>query len=164
MGNKIESYNDLKKEVFNYVKPRLEEILENVLLTLHNQYTRIINEWYNNFDPKEYERTYNTYYASPLRDTAHQLENYYKITMNNDQIVGIAWLTISSKTMYQNTYKDPVGYVFHNTWVRGVHGNEWLNKRIKHPMDPPKTIMYRWFKDFKRDGVNKILKKQGYIK
>jgi len=36
MGNKIESYNDLKKEVFNYVKPRLEVILENVLLTLHN--------------------------------------------------------------------------------------------------------------------------------
>ena len=104
----------LKKIIYSAA----EEMASEVLWQIENKYETIIDEFYADYNPLYYNRTYSTYLGSSGYETLYSPQNFTPIP--SGYRVGIE---VDSKYYPNNPYRaEDVDWVFERTWEKGIHG------------------------------------------
>lgn len=153
--------NKKAKKIANKI---LSEMTYDIAYEIESAYERIIDGFYKDYTPLYYERTYSTYLGSNVyNDISKGIQK-----TSSGYKIGIS---VSSDYIEGDPYLADKDYVFHRSFVEGIHGftenDPWgkINMRIPPKTSPtPKEQMDQWFQEFKKDKnkMNKI--KQNAIK
>ena len=151
-----DNLDEVRKEVYESMYIHLNEIMKDAASDIENHFESVVDMWYEAYDPKYYNRTYDTFYASSAFnsgfDPTHSvssnrpLDKNYKVTKTDDGFEAEAGILVSYGFMH-GYYDDPVSFVFPRTWEKGIHGTLKTGGRTT----PPKSMMDKWFKSFSKN-------------
>lgn len=159
-----------------HVKEVLREVAEDVAFDIEMAYEKSIDEFYNDYSPRKYKRTYSTYLAS----TGYNNKN---MVVQNGEYSFIAGIDVSPFNIPGSPYREHItssgiavtkDFIFSNTFDKGLHGfqsgeykkkfadehdwadgKKWKNRstRIVNSVsrsNPPEEAMRRRFKEIVR--------------
>lgn len=138
---------EIKKDVYAKLKPRVESVMEDIAYEIQEHYESFVDKWYeagpigSKGHPKYYDRTYDTFFAST---GTHTMKNTSSVIETNDGFEGEAGIIVSPANLH-GYYDDSAYYVFPRTWEQGIHGTINTGGQTT----PPKEMMDKWFVDFK---------------
>lgn len=158
---------DLLTDITEKFNEAVEEMASEMTFQIEHAYEETIDEFYEDYDPVSYDRTYSTYLASTGYDNAttplmHVGDAYFAgIGVNGSNIPG-------------QPYEMPKHWVFDRTFYKGIHGinrndvfkmnkdrtrdNRITIKNVPTNMKPaPKSVMKKKFKELtKKKNMDKI--------
>ena len=89
-----DNLDEVRKEVYESMYIHLNEIMKDAASDIENHFESVVDMWYEAYDPKYYNRTYDTFYASSAFnsgfDPTHSvssnrpLDKNYKVTKTDD--------------------------------------------------------------------------------
>lgn len=155
------------KDITNKFNKAVEEMASEVTFQIEEAYEDTIEEFYEDYDPIYYNRTYSTYLAStgydnPFTPLMHIGDSYF------------AGIGVSGSNIPYNPYVAYKNWVFNRVFYKGIHGinradvirinkyrareNRYIIKNIPTNMKPvPKKIMDSRFKKItKKSNLDKM--------
>lgn len=153
MGN-TNPLRAIKRQVHKKILNAAPTIAYEIAFEIQSHYDDCIQLFYKDYDPKFYNRTYNTYYAS---DGAEDVSKCYQIIDGGDKVTIRAGIQVGWFFMNDWYLHDSPEYVFPRTWELGIHGTS----SIKVMSPSPKERMDKWFDLFAGDNgglINKFIR------
>lgn len=126
------------------------KMAEEMTYQIESAYESVVQQFYNEYTPRSYDRTYSTYLGS---DKYNNLFGYTPI--ENGYESGII---VDSNNIPGNPYRAEKDWVFERTFSEGIHGyfkveyEQWMNERFKK---------YKWSKKKtarEKERIEKMLK------
>ena len=119
------------KKIIRDIKKRLKKAAEltaeEITFQIQSAYESVIQQFYEDYLPMFYERTYSTYMAS------NRWDNPFYVHNDGDYLIG--GIKVSSNFIPGNPYKAQKGWVFHRTFDLGIHGIDLTSEYAKHKKD-----------------------------
>lgn len=130
------SKNDLTDMVMKDFKPAirkaLKETAEELAFEIENAYEKAIDAFYDDYDPRSYDRTYSTYLASTGYNDPFSPKN----VREDGEDSYLAGIHVSARYMPKKPYRAKNKFwVFQRTYEKGIHGvnrNDAIERKEKH--------------------------------
>ena len=162
----------LQNEMNAKAKITLDYMEEKIKDSLGLIYARVIEDFYDDYTPEQYKRTYMTYQGGLENTTlGHHIDNPVPVThvtsLSSSSGIGRQiYMPIGSRNYKNNVrpYRAPTDWVFQRTFELGIHGISYDDDFVTHPNFPTnwspnkrikkdRTPAIRWknaIDDFKR--------------
>lgn len=142
------SAQKIKQMCQKIAQEAIRNSLNDIVFDIENMYQSVIEQFYNDYSPSEYSRTYSGYEAY----TKHikKIPNGYEcgIIVDGSKIPQGTYFSI-----YDNTHIADSDWVFNRGFIEGFHGFKIESKYFPTPMSPaPKEQMERLFKEYENSG------------
>ncbi len=128
---KTENLDADSKRILRMIKKKLKKAAELTMREISFQieaaYESVIEDFYNNYLPKWYDRTYSTFLAS------NRWDDPFYVHQDGDTIIG--GIKVSSNFISGNPYRAQKGWVFHRTFDLGIHGFDRSSDFFKRQRD-----------------------------
>lgn len=153
------SLKTLEKNIDRIAEEIADKMAYEIGYKIENAYEHIIDEFYSDYEPKYYDRTFSLYTASSAYGDYSRLIVSKK--KKDSQISYKVGIYVSSDNILDNPYIDDKDWVFNRAFKEGIHGFSKDDKGSrKFSNIPPKTTpspkqqMDEWFQEFKKDKNN----------
>ena len=154
MAKTITSMKEFREAVLKKKEQLMCEFMPDLVFEWRIGFERVLQKWYDNYDPKSYVRTYNLFLSQGDDTTTH-----WYVQRGTKNVMAYMQISVSSDTMH-DWYYDPKEYVFNQTWFKGVHGDNEIKQRIIDPSLPsPHKMMREWHDEFRQSGALELYKK-----
>lgn len=115
--NDIELPSEFKRRINKTVKHIKEEASLQVAKDIKHMYNSAIKDFYADYRPRSYNRTFSAFIADNLRGT----DDYSKIIEQHDDGFTVAF-SVGDGFISGNPYRAKKDWVFNRTFVEGIHG------------------------------------------
>ncbi len=157
-----DNLDEIKNEDYLEMEVRINSIMKDIAEDLEKGYESAVETWYKSYDPKYYDRTYDTYFGSSGFDgyerghiSGNKINNCYSVKRTKDGFDGDAYIYVNPSRLH-GYYEDSTDYVFNRSWSLGIHGATGTGGQT----DSPESIMDKWFDGFK-NNIYKYLRRHG---
>lgn len=144
--SKTSGFKSLFTEIQHKQRMALKHTAKRITEEIQNEFKETTTEFYEEYAPRSYRRTYSTYALSDKGAKSPEV-------IGKDTFIG--GIEVNSSYIGGNPYKADLDWVVDRTWNKGYHGSPKVKKGKK-----PDKQLEKKVKSFAKNNVNSIFNEE----